>query len=72
MTWKQQIDAYEKIIGGAFDQIDAYEKIVMEALDQIATIVQRVEADSPAPVTTVPPTYLSGRWKLRDGTMYGR
>ena len=59
MTWKQQIDDYERGI--------------VEALDNIANICDRIDKHlTPAPRTTGPVQYLSGRWKLRDGTMYGR
>ena len=61
MTWKQQIDDYERGIA--------------EALDRIAIICDRIDQH----ITPPPPqprtgtlAYLSGRWKLRDGTMYGR
>jgi hypothetical protein len=57
MTWKQQIDQYEREITAALAAIDA--------------IVARIPAE-PGPQTTTPPVYMSGRWKLRDGTMYGR
>lgn len=49
-------------------------KQIADNLDKIAVLFSRLDnrfAPEPAPRTAVP-SYLSGRWKLRDGWMYGR
>lgn len=46
---------------------------IADALNRIDGRLQVIDqAVTPAPRLTTVPAYLSGRWKLRDGTMYGR
>ena len=52
-------------------KIDAYEQAIIDAVAAMNAVVARIP-DQPGPQTTPVPAYLSGRWKLRDGTGYGR
>jgi hypothetical protein len=54
-------------------QIDQYERNIIESLNQITAITDQVSgAVTPRVGGDMVPVFLSGRWKLRDGTMFGR
>lgn len=46
------------------EDLAAFAKLLNQRIDTLA--------GTPTPTAVVVPQYLSGRWKLRDGTMYGR
>lgn len=53
--------------------MDAELKRIGDELEVIGALIRRLDDRvAPAPHAGPPVVYLSGRWKLRDGTMYGR